>query len=126
MSYHVTANLHLWIPSDIPKARAYMQYNLAVCYATRGEYDKAMATLALVRLSPLFVKSCKFGICTKFWLMVITVVNLFLQCTQHIGTPLPVHVYFLRLYLDLLEGSILYYILFIYFVILLGWLSVEC
>ncbi|XP_067927945.1 CCR4-NOT transcription complex subunit 10-like [Watersipora subatra] len=66
------ANLHLWIPSDIPKARAYMQYNLAVCYATRGEYDKAMATLAL--------------------------------CTQHIGTPLPVHVYFLRLYLDLLEG----------------------
>ena len=44
----ITANLYPWIPNDVPKARAYMQYNLAVCYATRGEFDKAMATLALV------------------------------------------------------------------------------
>ena len=40
-------NLYPWIPADVPKARAFMQYNLAVCYATRGEFDKAMATLAL-------------------------------------------------------------------------------
>ena len=44
----IAANLYPWIPNDVPKARAYMQYNLAVCYATRGEFDKAMATLALV------------------------------------------------------------------------------
>lgn len=48
----LVANLYPWIPADVPKARAFMQYNLAVCYATRGEFDKAMATLALVSHLP--------------------------------------------------------------------------
>lgn len=44
--------MHSWIPADVPKAKAFMQYNLAVCYAMRGEYDKAMQTLAQVFISP--------------------------------------------------------------------------
>lgn len=30
-----------WIPRDVQKAKAFMQHNLAVCHATRTEYDKA-------------------------------------------------------------------------------------
>lgn len=69
--YH--ANLTSWIPGDVPQAMAFMQYNLAVCYATRGEFQRSGDTLNM--------------------------------CLQNIGTPLPVHFYFLRLYLDLVVGN---------------------
>jgi len=44
----IVANLFPWVPADVPKARAFTQYNLAVCYAIRGEFGKSMSTLALV------------------------------------------------------------------------------
>lgn len=34
-----------WSPQDVPKAQATMQYNLAVCHAIRGEYEKALDLL---------------------------------------------------------------------------------
>ncbi|XP_064640490.1 CCR4-NOT transcription complex subunit 10-like [Lineus longissimus] len=61
-----------WIPRDVMKAKAIMQYNLATAHAIRGEHEKAIMNLA--------------------------------KSTQVIGTPFPSHIYFLRLYLDLMEG----------------------
>jgi len=45
-----TANLTSWIPGDVPQAMAFMQYNLAVCYATRGEFQRSGDTLNMVVL----------------------------------------------------------------------------
>lgn len=39
-----------WSPQDVPKAQAIMQYNLAVCHAIRGEYEKALDLLNKVWL----------------------------------------------------------------------------
>ncbi|CAH1778695.1 unnamed protein product [Owenia fusiformis] len=61
-----------WAPKDVTKARAIMQYNLAVAHAMREEYEKASTNLS--------------------------------KSIAGIGTPLPAQTYFLRLYLDLIEG----------------------
>ncbi|XP_070200539.1 CCR4-NOT transcription complex subunit 10-like isoform X2 [Littorina saxatilis] len=61
-----------WIPRDVQKAKAFMQHNLAVCHATRTEYDKANKFLT--------------------------------EGSQNNGTPLPAQMYYLKLYLDLMEG----------------------
>jgi hypothetical protein len=33
--------LVLWVPKDVRTAKGFMQYNLAVCHATRCEHNKA-------------------------------------------------------------------------------------
>lgn len=65
-----SASLYSWIPADVPKARAFMQYNLAVCYSMRGEYDRAMATLAQVNshLHSLYLR------------IQLALTNIFLHC----------------------------------------------
>jgi hypothetical protein len=37
-----------WVPRDVTKAKAIMQYNLATAHAIRGEYEKAIMNLAKV------------------------------------------------------------------------------
>ncbi|GFR73851.1 CCR4-NOT transcription complex subunit 10-like, partial [Elysia marginata] len=34
-----------WVPNSVQVARALMQYNLAVAYSNRTEYDKALTAL---------------------------------------------------------------------------------
>ncbi|BFZ19332.1 hypothetical protein BsWGS_22371 [Bradybaena similaris] len=62
-----------WQPSSVPVARAFMQYNLAVAYAMRTEFEKSLKALT--------------------------------ESSEKVGTPIPVHMFYLKLYLDLKQGN---------------------
>ncbi|XP_050395792.1 CCR4-NOT transcription complex subunit 10 isoform X1 [Patella vulgata] len=64
--------LYPWSPKEMIHAKKIMQYNLAVTYAIRGDFDKSNANLS--------------------------------ESVAAIGTPLPAQMFFLKLYLDLMEG----------------------
>uniref|UniRef100_A0A0B6ZK74 CCR4-NOT transcription complex subunit 10 n=1 Tax=Arion vulgaris TaxID=1028688 RepID=A0A0B6ZK74_9EUPU len=62
-----------WLPASVTVAKALMQYNLAVAYAMRTEYEKALKALT--------------------------------ESSEKVGSPIPVQMFYLKLYLDLKQGN---------------------
>ncbi|KAH9489763.1 CCR4-NOT transcription complex subunit 10 [Bulinus truncatus] len=62
-----------WSPDNVPVAKGLMLYNLAVAYAMRTDYDKALKALT--------------------------------EASEKVGSPIPVQMFYLKLYLDLKQGN---------------------
>ena len=60
-----------WVPNTVQVARALMQYNLAVTYANRTEFDKALAALTEVSTKVIKVCSPKFQMAKMLWKMIV-------------------------------------------------------
>jgi hypothetical protein len=66
--------LYSWCPSDLNKAKALMQYNLATAHAIRDEQDKAVQNLSKVCISLVTsfpgASSCTVGLFFVFFFRV--------------------------------------------------------
>uniref|UniRef100_A0A2C9L9D5 CCR4-NOT transcription complex subunit 10 n=1 Tax=Biomphalaria glabrata TaxID=6526 RepID=A0A2C9L9D5_BIOGL len=62
-----------WSPDSVTVAKGLMQYNLAVAYAMRTDYDKSLRALT--------------------------------ESSEKVGSPIPVQMFYLKLYLDLKQGN---------------------
>ncbi|CAL1547442.1 unnamed protein product [Lymnaea stagnalis] len=62
-----------WSPNSVTVAKGLMQYNLAVAYSMRTDYEKALKALT--------------------------------EASEKVGNPIPVQMFYLKVYLDLKQGN---------------------
>lgn len=89
---------HDWFPKDIKTARAVSFFNLSVAYVIKGEIDAASKHFNSVILldnntSSFFLNLTFKELCFK------------LKCVSLFEKKQPLNVYYMKIYLDLLDGK---------------------